>query len=270
MGPKKSTWIVGAAFLAAAILAGGWFVAISPTLDTAQATHAEAESVAGHNDMLRLQLSTLKKQYENLDEYKADLAGLAVQIPSEAAISDYLRDVAALAESSGAAIVGVTSGTPLDVVPMAAEVAAVTPPVATDGSAAQVPATEAPATESTSPPVTAVPAQTGVEPIPGFVAVPIDVVALGTVPDVVAFLDALQSGPQRLFLVTALDGRGQDEAEASGGRPATARGDLELRITGYVYVLEDTSAAATPDGADASPTPSLPVPDGSKVPFSGA
>ena len=34
---------------------------------------------------------------------------------------------------------------------------------------------------------------------------------------------------------------GQDEEGASGGRPATRDGDLEITIVGYVYVLSDGS-----------------------------
>ncbi len=41
--------------------------------------------------------------------------------------------------------------------------------------------------------------------------------------------------------MTGLDGSAQKAAEASAGRPATAAGDLELNITGYLWALPDTS-----------------------------
>jgi len=271
MGVKTSTWVLGAAFLAVVVLAGSWFLAISPTLATAQETRAEAQSVEDRNDLLRFDLATLKKQYENLDESKAEMATLRVQIPTAAELADYAREIAGLAEARGATITTVTVGTPLDVVP-AAPTAAPVPVVEApaEGAATESEPTDGVATDGAATDG-AVPAQAvGAAPIEGFVAVPIDITALGTTANVMAFLDDLQQSSARLFLVTALNGTGQAVTEASGGRPATALGDLELRITGYIYVLKDTTATTTPEGgADAAPEP-LPVPDGSKLQFAGA
>ncbi|NMR20166.1 hypothetical protein [Cellulomonas fimi] len=268
MGPKKSTWVLGTAFLGAVLVAGGWFLGISPVLASTQETRAETDSVETRNDMLRVQLATLKKQYENLDEYKAELATLAVQIPSKADLAEYTREFTALAEATGTALVEVTPGTPLDVVPTVPQAPAA--PTADEGSDA---ATDEGAAEETSTTDEPAPAPAGVpavfEPIPGFVAVPIDLTALGPVANVMAFLEGLQSGSQRLFLVTTLEGGGTDEEEASGGRPATARGELELTITGYIYVLKDSSAAVE-EPAEGTPTPALPEPDPAKLPMSNS
>ena len=81
--------------------------------------------------------------------------------------------------------------------------------------------------------------------------------AVGTYDATSAFLSDLQNGTQRLFLVSSLQGTSQDDAEASGGKPATGVGDLEVIVTGYLYVLPDSlgTAAVTDPGA---PAPTLP------------
>ncbi len=111
-------------------------------------------------------------------------------------------------------------------------------------------------------------APTGPAVIAGFAQVPITVEVVGTYANVTAFLNDVQAGTQRLLLVTGLDAKKTDAAEASGGRPATADGDLDLLISGSLYVLQDQAAAATPEVTDpATPPAPLPVPPGDKNPL---
>ncbi|HWS58761.1 MAG TPA: hypothetical protein VN257_09485, partial [Actinotalea sp.] len=101
----------------------------------------------------------------------------------------------------------------------------------------------------------------------GFVAMPMSVIVVGTYDATVNFLAALQTGTERLFLVTRWTATGQDESQASGGRPATAPGDLEFSIGGYAYVLTDPNAPTEPvEGAEEQPLPGA-VPG--KNPFVG-
>ncbi|WP_456788505.1 hypothetical protein [Cellulomonas sp. P5_C5] len=252
MGGKTSTWIGGAVVVAVLIMVGGWFVAISPTLDSASVATADAESAEARNDQLRLQLATLKKQFEHLDEYKAELAAAQVEIPTEADLTGYTRQIDALGLAAGLTVVSVVPGVPTDVAPVLTqpEPVVVDPAETTEGGEAE--ATPAPADGEVVEPA----APTGPAPIEGFVAVPVDITVLGGVANATTFLSSLQAQGQRLFLVTALRGTGQGDAEASGGRPATKVGDVELTISGYIYVLKPTAASA-PTGTGHQADPAL-------------
>ena len=252
MDAKGSTWVGGAVFAAVLLLAGGWQFAISPALARADDARSQTAVVQGRNTQLQTQLANLKKQYADLDAYKANLSKLEVEIPGSAQLADYLRQVSTLAAASKAFVVSVNPGVPVPFVPAGA--ASAPQPVPTAG------ATASPGTSGTTAPSGAAPA--------GFIAVPVEMTLLGTVQNVTHALAALQGSDQRLFLVTALTGTGTSAQEATGGRPATAKGDLELKVTGYIYVLKDPSATTGRGGA-ATPAP-LPPGDGSGATLTGA
>ena len=83
------------------------------------------------------------------------------------------------------------------------------------------------------------------------------VTVIGSYDNTLAFLSDLQTATPRLFLVSGFSATGQQDAAASGGKPKTSVGDQQLVITGFLYVLPDTNAAAAP-AATPTPTPALP------------
>lgn len=263
MGSKTSTWVGGTVVVSLLLALGAWFLAISPTLDSASLASTDADAAELRNEQLRAQLATLEDQYANLDQYKVELAGLRTEIPAEGELSVYMRQLDGAAETAGVTVMSVVPGTPIDVLPAAPAVVAA--PATTE------PTTEAPAEPNGESPADAAvaPVPTGPAVIPGFVAVPIDITVLGTVPNALTFLERIQAGSQRLLLVTVLRGTGQAQAEASAGRPATAEGDIELVITGYMYVLETPEVPAAPEAEQAAP-PALPAPDPSRQSLTGA
>lgn len=267
MSAKNTTWVGGAVFGAVVILAAGWTFAISPAMTRADDAQTETTSVEGHNTALQRTLKKLKSQYENIDASKRDVAAIETQIPTTAQLADYLREVAAVTDASGAFIVSISPGVPVTVVP--AEVTGSEAPAPTDTT------TESPSDGSTTAPTEspsdAAPADASASAgtgIAGFVAVPVDITLLGHVGNVTSALASLQSSTSRLFLVTAMTGKGTDAKEASEGKPATAKGDLELTISGYIYVLQDTTASA-PSDTPTTPGP-LPQGDGSGALTKGA
>jgi hypothetical protein len=263
MAGKTTTWVGGTVFAAVIVLAGSWVFAISPQLAAADEARTEQTVVEDHNTKLQSDLKKLKAQFENLDKYKSEVTALEVQIPGTAQLADYLREVSSLTTASGAFIVGVKPGVPIPVTPgvdAAAPAATPTPqPSASSGAAA---GTSDGGTAATSLAPTA-------GAIAGFVAVPVDLTLLGTVQNVTNALDQLQNSASRLFLVTAISGKGTGAKEASEGRPATAKGDLELTISGYAYVLEDPAATPAPEG-DTGRTPALPSGPGNGTPMTSA
>ncbi|WP_449385191.1 type 4a pilus biogenesis protein PilO [Cellulomonas soli] len=249
-GAKKTTWIGGTVVVGLLIVVAAWFLAISPALTSADEVRAQAEQARQQNELLELKLVQLKADFEKLPEYKAELAGLQTQIPSDAAMAEYFRQVDQIATAHSVTVTALTPSTPTAVTLAASTAPAPTettePTETGDGS---TDATGTATSTDTAGAAGAVPT--------GFVAIPLSLTVLGTYDDTVAFLNDLQNATPRLFLVSGLTGTSQKEAEASGGKPATGPGDQELVVTGYVYVLPDAlGMAATPD-ADAAP-PALP------------
>lgn len=254
---RAGGWVAGTIVLVLAMTAAIWFLVAQSRFESAAATMLQAEDTRSRNDLLRIQLAQLKEDFEHLDEYKAELASLQSQVPATADLGGYTRALDALAVSSGVTILDASPG-------VAETVSVVTPavPVATDTAVASTgdtsAATEGAEASGTEASGTAV-AATPVSPVPeGMVAIPMSVRVLGTYDGVSAFLSQLQQGLPRLFLVTALDGTSQDAADAGGGRPAVADGDLELNVTGYLYVLADQNVVVEPGAEEPTETPALP------------
>ena len=252
---KASGWVGGTAIVAVVILIASWFLVISPKLSAAQEDRAQTETVKQHNDVLSTRLATLKKQFDALETTRSDLAALRKQIPTSAQLTDYLRKLSDLATTHTVVITSLMPGVALPFVAAAAAAAAPKPtPTATAAAAA-------PAAPTDTPTVTTPAAAGGV---PGLAAIPVSIIVVGTYPNVLAFLSDVQSTTDRLFLVTGLTATAQQKVAASGGRPPTAAGDLELKVDGLAYVLQDLR------GVDPVTPPvrgSLPVPDPAKNPY---
>lgn len=274
MAAKKGTWIGGTAFVAVAVAAGTWFLGVSPQMGSAADLRAQTEQVKHQNDLLELQIASLEAESEKLPEYEAELEGIRVQIPTTAELSDYLRQVHAMAAAHAVFVTNVAPGTAQAFVPAVVAAPAPEPSETADAES------DSPTDESTDEETPVEPAApTGPRVPDGFAAIPLSVTVLGTYDNTLAFLNDLQTVSPRLFLVSALTATAQKEAEPSGGKPATAVGDQELVITGYLYVLpqapgtqvpepEPTDPSATPSPAPTpTPTPGLPAPVPGKNPL---
>lgn len=216
---KKSAstpWVIGTAAVSAALLAIAWFLAISPQLDEASLAREQAADEASRNDLLVIQIAQLEADFANIEEFRATLAGLQDQVPATLDQAAFNRELENVSLGTGAFVVDVTTST---AVPLTTSLAVL------PGTALE-----------------AVPA--------GLHAVPMTVTIMGNPTAALDYVTTLQTGTSRLFLASGISLTGQDEAGASGGRPATAKGDAEIVITGYVYVL-DPAAAATVAPAEA-------------------
>lgn len=244
MDAKKSTWVGGTVVLSVVLVALAWFVLITPLKTSTSQASSDADDAEARNSKLSSQLVVLKAQATHLEEYQAQLAALQTVLPTTAGLSDYLRSVNKLAEDRDVVLTAVTANTPVDVVVAADPAALVAPDPATTAEPAAG-TDSAKDGDSTKDAESAADApDAGVQPlaqvqIPGFVAIPFDITALGGARDVNRFVDDLQKGSPRPFLVTAMTGTGQADEDAAEGRPATHEGDLELTVSGYIYVLQD-------------------------------
>lgn len=238
---KRITWVVGTAFLALVLFAGAWFLLIGPNIDATAEARQSTEDTLAQNEVQTRRLATLKEQFADLDTYRAELAAIRTQLPVEDGLPALLRELDGLATGSGVTIVGVAPSIP-EVFFAATPVEVAT----TEEAPADGDATEETAAEEVAP---AEPEPVGVN---GLVAIPVSMTVLGSYDATVDFVEGLQTRMERLFVVTAFTAEGQEEKEASGGKPATREGDVELIITGVVYVLQDatTADAGTTDTAD--------------------
>ena len=264
MAARKATWVAGAAILGVVALGGTWFLGAAPVLTEISRLSDERDTTQAQNEELDARLQRLATDSARLPELKAALADLQVGIPTTAQVDDFLRRVDELQSARGIPTVKVEVADPLSVVdnrgvlaPEPAPADAATAPA--DGAAA-TPEPEPSASAGTSTGDTSDgqasddPATAAVPGPDGFVAVPVTITLLGNFISSLGFLSDLQSADGRLFLVTDLKGLGQDEAEAVDGRPATAQGDIELTITGNLYVLVDPAGLSAPDQEGSLPS----------------
>jgi hypothetical protein len=256
--PKAGGWIAGTVVVSLIGALAAWFLAIGPTLDAASQTRVEAQAQRDQNDITKLRIVKLKKQFADLDNLKAQLAEMQLQVPTSYDMASYQRQVAGIAATHQVVVTSMQMGLATPVVGPVVDAAATT--TTTDATATSADAATTTDGAAAAPPVKT----TGVD---GFYALSTGLDVVGTYQNVLAFLQDLQTGTQRLLLVESLSGSSLTNSTASGGRPATNPGDLELVVTGSVYVLADTTPAPTVDKVPADAPPALPVPDAAKNPL---
>jgi hypothetical protein len=259
---KTGTWIGGTGVVALLLLVAGWFLLVSPVMAAAGETRAAAEDVEADNATARTRIETLKGQFADLDASKAELAELQKQVPTTGQLAAYLRQVDEQAVAHGVVVTGVTPSTPELFAPIQAAPAAAT---ATDGTTDTTAADGTDADGSTTAAAPAPAAGTGAPT--GMVDVPITMTAVGSYANVLGWVQAMQEQTDRLLLVTSVSGTAQDETSAGGGKPATTVGDVELTITGYLYVLpgDDSIPTVTPEEREEQ----LPAADPNRNPLVG-
>lgn len=241
---KAQTWITGTVALAVCILLAAWFLLISPVFAAASETEASAEAQDAQNAIEKQRIAKLSEDFANIETYRTELASLRQAIPTSPEHSRFQEQVAAMASAHGVTVASLT----------------VTPSseVLVDTSVAPAPAGAAAEGSDAAPEPRA--ANVG-----GFYQVPVAIELVGPYSNAMAFMAELQTINPRLFLVTALTGTALEEADPSGGLPATAAGDMNLVITGQMYVLVDPDAV--PEallGVEPSP---MPVPAPGKNPM---
>jgi len=282
---KTQTWIVGTVVLIILILAATWFLMVTPKLSQTQETRDANDNAIAEQDQLRNALATLRSQFENIDAMRAELDVLRTQIPDTPRLSEYVRQLDAIAvqfgvtitqlgpavpepfgvvastTSTGTGVVGTTDGTGSTTGTATGDAAV--------GEAEQT-AENADAATATTDDATAEPtdttATTGALPVAlaGMGAVPVSITVVGPYTNVMGFLEAVQIQIPRLLLVTGFSGLSQSVGDAMSGRPATAAGDLELAIQGFMYYLVPGATAVTGEEAVTEPTP---LPASERNPF---
>jgi type IV pilus assembly protein PilO len=246
-------WSLMAAVLVLAIVAGGWFLLVSPKRSDAAALRADIVTQDEANERLVQQLEVLKAQQADLPRQRARLAVLGTQIPDNPALPTLIRDLSKAGRKVGVSIDTMSPAVPVPVV--AAQPVA---PVATTeaaGSTESTGSTEAGGTtESTGSSEAggttddaAATAPAPVAPAPSLFQVPLTLNVTGSYFELEQFVNKLE-GLKRSFLVTGFTIAEAQGAPTAGSAPepgAPAPGDLTLALTGRVFLSPEAALAST-------------------------
>src|SRR3954452_8947094 len=103
-------WVALAAVAALVILAGGWFLLVSPKRSDAAALREQADNKARSNQVLTTKLAELKAKAKELPAQQAALAAVASKIPNNSAMPTLIRALNAAADDPGVELVSMAPG----------------------------------------------------------------------------------------------------------------------------------------------------------------
>lgn len=241
---KMQAWVAGAVVVSLLLTVAAWFLLISPQRAEAASVRDQTASVVDSNARLELQIAELKSEFADLPQRQAELAVVKKALPETVQLPTLVRDLDALATSSGVTLMTLTPAAAVPVVSAAPAAVAVPDPAAAGA--------EAPAAPEAAD-AAAVPAASA----DTLTSTPISIVLVGNFYDTEVFLRGLQTEFARDFLVTGLNVVAETAGEAAGGKPAVENGDVTMTITGSVFVLQ--SAAPTAASGSASAPPGAPA-----------
>lgn len=216
------TWYIAAIVVAALMLVAAWFLLISPVLAEASQTNAETEDQQAKNDIARTEVTALGKEYARIDEYRAQLETIQEQITTTQRYADIQRRVAQVADDHNVVVQSLTFGT-------AEAIEAPTPekPEEPDEVLDEVDETA----ETNDQEVTE-----AVKPLfTGLFSISVDIELTGSYTDVLAAINELQTGEQRLMLINDVVLTPEEEGEEG---TAVADGTVAV-LVGETFVLAD-------------------------------
>jgi len=109
---KMRQWTLLAAVAALAILAGGWFLLVSPQRSKASDLRSQVATQQSTNDGLQNQLTALQAQHKDVPKVQAELAKLASQMPGNPALPTLIRQLSSAADDSGVDLVSMQPSPP--------------------------------------------------------------------------------------------------------------------------------------------------------------
>lgn len=220
MTSKMKQWTALAVVAAVVILAGGWFLLVSPKRSDAAALRSQTADRQRANEVLSGQIAALKAQAKGLPAQQAKLAAVAAKIPNNSAMPSLIRSLNAAASDVGVELVSMAPAAPATVAPA--------------GPAA--------GTAATAGRTTAVSAS-GASAVGTLQQIGVNLNVVGGYFQVAEFLDRLES-LSRAFRVTGFTlTPGLNPVKPSASQPSTDSGKvLTAAITGQVF---QTTGATT-------------------------
>ena len=251
---KLKQWIAFTVLGAVVIVAGGWFLLVSPKKGEAAGLDEQVVGQEGANSLLRTQLTVLQAQAKELPKKQAELAAVAAKLPDNPSLPALIRAITAASTSAGVVFVSVTPGAPVasvvaaPVAPAAPAPAGGAPAPAAQAVAPAGPA--APAAGAPAAPAVGTPAVAATGGVAGQLAsIPVTLNVVGDYFEIEQFLANLENLPRALRVITLAmtPGLAPSAAGTSGSdAPTTSVDDgrsLTATITGTVFLAAGRPAA---------------------------
>lgn len=238
MTKLRQLWLL-TALGSVAVLAGGYFLLVSPKASKAAEVRTEAQDQLAANARVRSQIDLLNKQKKDLPRQQAELEKFATKIPNNPALPALIRSLSDAADNAGVELVSLSPGTPALVVSSVPTTAA-KPAAPADGST-----TSTTSSTSTKPKVAAAPAMLPIA------SIPISVQVTGNYSQVSQFLSEIESLP-RAFLVggfSVIPGDNGPTAKKNDAASAVLDDTLTVSLTGQLYMTTKVAAPAAPKPA---------------------
>jgi Tfp pilus assembly protein PilO len=109
---KLRTWGILAVVAIVAIIAGGWFLALSPQQSKASDLRDQAAQQQDANQKLQSQIALLRKQQSQIPGEQARIAQIKGRIPETPQITTYVRTLTSLAAASHVELISIAPGAP--------------------------------------------------------------------------------------------------------------------------------------------------------------
>ena len=239
-------WVLGSAMVMVALVAGGYFLGISPMLASAAASDSARTGVQQQNAGYEAELASLKTAYEGIATRRIELVAAQVIVPSVVDDPSFVGELHELQAVSGATIAGFTVSDDRGYAPTVVEVPEPTAEETAAAEDGEAPADTATDGSTASTTADTAPAQISTPAIPGaelmtaenLIATPYTVSVTGSLEQTQAFVSGLQRG-SRLFLVTKLT-----------FTKDAASGDFIADIDGFIWTYRGGAMAS--DGSVAA------------------
>jgi Tfp pilus assembly protein PilO len=228
---KLKQWVALTVVGCLAILAGGWFLLVSPKKSEAAELQTQASAQDATNAKLRTQLEVLKAQAKDLPKKQAELARVAAKIPADPALPGLIRALTGAADSAGVELVTVTPGPPAAFAAASGASATAQAPDATGADAA--------------------PAAGGLAGT--LAAIPLTINVVGGYFEVAQFMANLEDLPRavRVTNLALTPGLSPTAGDAAGDNADGS--SISTTITGTVFMAADrpqAEPAAIPDSSE--------------------
>jgi Tfp pilus assembly protein PilO len=245
---KDRLWVIGAVAAIAIVVVLGYVLGVSPLLDTTSAANAQSASLTASNTASLTKLSTLEKEYKEIDSVRSDLAGLRKSIPSDGDLPAFLSEINDLCKAYHVTLTSVSLDSAVAYVPPVTAAPAAT----TDGSTA----TPTPTPTPTAAPTAATPAAEA-PAASGIVVTPVSLNVTGSLDNVLKFTKSLQTSG-RLMLVSTFSvtpGSGDAGTSKKSGIAAVLSGSI-FSLAGASDDVPTNTTTPTPEPTETeTPTP---------------
>jgi type IV pilus assembly protein PilO len=197
-----------------AILAGGYFVLVSPKASKAAALREDVANQEQANTRLRSQIAQLNRQKKDLPKLQAELERFAAKIPNNPALPSLIRSLSDAADNAGVDLVSLAPASPVLLTP--------------------------------ADPTGATTAATSAAPTLQIAQIPVSVQVAGSYAQISQFLSEVE-GLTRAFQVSGLTvkpGAPSGPASQTGTAPTVSDGTLTAQLTGAMYMTTKVAPAA--------------------------